>query len=69
MVDFNRMIAAPELGLAGLMYVEGGPEASLHVKTADGVVSEVGSRETDLYGSANNRFWRIPNVIAFEPAR
>ena len=67
MADFNRMIAAPELGLAAVMYVEGGPEASVHVKTDAGEVSEIGSWETGFFGATNDRFWQIPNVIGFEP--
>ena len=67
MADFNKMIAEPELGLAGVMYVEGGPEASLYVKTESGEVREIGSWETGFSGASNNRFWHIPNVIGFEP--
>ena len=67
MSEFNKMIADPELGLVGVMYVEGGPEASLHVETDAGTVSEIGSWETGFYGASNNRFWHIPNVIGFEP--
>ena len=55
------------LGLERLMYVEGGPEASLYVE-ADGraAVSEVGSFETGFFeNDANRIFWPLPNVIAF----
>jgi len=67
MAVFNEMIAAPELGLVGVMYVEGGPEASLYVKTDAGEIREVGSWETGFSGASNNHFWSIPNVIGFEP--
>jgi hypothetical protein len=69
MAEFNKMIADPELRLAGVMYVEGGPEASLYVRTDSGTVSEIGSWESNFYGAFNNRFWSIPNVIGFEPIR
>jgi hypothetical protein len=57
------------LGLTRLMYVEGGPEASLYVKVGERVVvSETGSFETGFFESDENRvFWPLPNVIAFVP--
>ena len=62
----NALLKLP-LGLERLMYVEGGPEASLYVR-ADGraAVSEVGSFETGFFeNDANRVFWPLPNVIAF----
>ena len=55
------------LRLQRLMYVEGGPEASLYVKAAGReVVSEMGSFETGFFETdANRTFWPLPNVIAF----
>jgi hypothetical protein len=55
------------LDLKRLMYVEGGPEASLYVKVGGRVVvSEVGSFETGFWeNDANRVFWPLPNVIAF----
>jgi hypothetical protein len=72
MTRFNQIIAAPELDLAGAIYVEGGPEASLYVKTGaardgDAEVAEMGSFETDFFDDSNHVFWRIPNVLAFTP--
>jgi hypothetical protein len=55
------------LDLKRLMYVEGGPEASLYAKV-DGreLVSRVGSFETGFLEHDENRaFWPIPNVIGF----
>ncbi len=57
------------LSLARLMYVEGGPEASLYVKL-DGkvVVAETGSYETGFFENDTNRaFWPLPNVIGIAP--
>jgi hypothetical protein len=61
-----RVLAEPSLRLRSLVYVEGGPEASLVVH-AEGVdVSELGSYERDFHESdRNQRFWSIPNVIGF----
>ena len=65
--DLVNVLLALPLGLKRLMYVEGGPEASLYVKVGDRVaVSEMGSFETGFYEADENRaFWPLPNVIAF----
>ncbi|MGE0788544.1 MAG: phosphodiester glycosidase family protein [Sandaracinaceae bacterium] len=67
MTVLDRMLADPALGIRGMIYMEGGPEASLFVD-ADGIeVSEVGSYETGFFENDSNReFWAVPNVIAFE---
>jgi hypothetical protein len=69
--DFIDILQALPLELARLMYVEGGPEASLHLKV-DGtvVVSEMGSFETGFREDDGNRiFWPLPNVIAVAPRK
>src|SRR5262249_51181530 len=40
--ELAERMAAPEVGMRALMYVEGGPEASLYVKTAAVTVAEIG---------------------------
>lgn len=64
----DALLALP-LGLTRLMYVEGGPEASLYVKLGDRVaVAEMGSFETGFFEKDENRvFWPLPNVIGFMP--
>ena len=58
----DALLALP-LGLERLMYVEGGPEASLYVRAGgQATVAEMGSFQT---GFANGVFWPLPNVIAF----
>jgi len=57
-VDHMQLLGAPALGLKALMYVEGGPEASLYVKTDAATVSEMGRLEVGF-----STFWSIPNVI------
>lgn len=64
---FNEMLASPAFGIRGLIYLEGGPEASLYVSAEGQRVSEIGSYETGFYESdANHTFWDLPNVVAFE---
>jgi hypothetical protein len=67
--DFVDALRALPLGLTRLMYVEGGPEASLYVKVGERVaVSEMGSFETGFFENDENRaFWPLPNVLAFAP--
>lgn len=55
---------AAELELAGAIFVEGGPEASLIVRGRDGVVERVGSYESGFQENDSNReFWDLPNII------
>jgi hypothetical protein len=64
--DLIDVLLALPLGLKRLMYVEGGPEASLYVKLGDEPqVSEIGSFETGFFeADENRRFWPLPNVLA-----
>lgn len=64
----SAMLAAPELGLRGLAYMEGGPEASLVVRAGDDRVSEMGSYEDGFNPNDDNHvFWDLPNVVGFAP--
>jgi uncharacterized protein YigE (DUF2233 family) len=71
MHDFIEVLQALSLDLKRLMYVEGGPEASLYVAVDDKeLVSQFGSFETGFREMDDNRdFWPIPNVIAFAPKK
>jgi uncharacterized protein YigE (DUF2233 family) len=70
MTAFASMLASPALSLSAAVYVEGGPEASLHVRSGTAVISEMGSYETDFRADdSNSSFWEIPNVIGFYPAK
>jgi len=66
--DLIDILLGLPLELVHLMYVEGGPEASLYVKVGGQViVSEMGSFETGFSEDDSNRvFWPLPNVLAFE---
>jgi hypothetical protein len=55
---------AAGLELAGAIFVEGGPEATLVVTARDGSVARVGSYETAFNeNDANQVQWDLPNVI------
>jgi len=62
MGEVSRALAA--VGLAGAIFVEGGPEASLVVRGQARSIERVGSFETSfLEADSNHRFWDLPNVI------
>ncbi|MBZ0119603.1 MAG: phosphodiester glycosidase family protein, partial [Sandaracinaceae bacterium] len=62
----NEMLAAPALGLRGIVYMEGGPEASLIVSAEGQEVREIGSWEDGFWeNDGNDRLWDLPNVIGF----
>ncbi len=68
MTELSRALAAPELDLAGALFLEGGPEASLVVLAEAGELSAVGSFETGfLEDDSNHAFWWLPVVIALQP--
>ncbi|MEM6958448.1 MAG: phosphodiester glycosidase family protein, partial [Myxococcota bacterium] len=68
MSDVSRMLAEPSLGLRGMIYLEGGPEASLVLQGEGERVTEVGSYEDDFNENDDNRaFWDLPNIIAAAP--
>ncbi|HZI10999.1 MAG TPA: phosphodiester glycosidase family protein [Myxococcus sp.] len=62
--DFINGVLKLPLGLTRMMYLEGGPEASLHVATPGGPVRRVGSYETGFNeNDGNTRYWSLPNVL------
>ena len=67
--DLIEVLRALPLRLTRLMYVEGGPEASLYLKVGgETVVAEMGSFETGFFESDDNqKFWPLPNVLGFAP--
>jgi len=65
---FVDMLLALPLDLRNMMYLEGGPEASLFVDAGGRRVDAFGSYETGFFGSdGNDRYWPIPNVIGVAP--
>ena len=68
MYDLNHILLELPIGLIAAQHLEGGPEAQLHLHTADTVISEVGSFETGFDQSEDNLFrWPVPNVIGIVP--
>jgi hypothetical protein len=61
-----QMLATPALGIRGLVYMEGGPEASVVVDGEGQHVGEMGSWEDGFHEADDNReYWDLPNVIGF----
>ena len=64
MHDFVNLLQKLPLGVARLMYLEGGPEATLHVAAPGRTVRRVGSFETGFNENDDNReYWALPNVL------
>jgi hypothetical protein len=62
--DFIDALIALPLGLRKAMYVEGGPEAQLFVRSGDFELERVGSFETGFFESDDNEAaWPVPNVV------
>lgn len=57
-----------DLGLRGLVYMEGGPEASRILRDGPHRVTEIGSWEDGFDPNDDNReLWDLPSVIGFRP--
>lgn len=66
MAVLNQMMVDLELGIRGLVYMEGGPEASLIVRDGAHRVTEMGSWEDGFWENDDNHdLWPIPSVIGF----
>ena len=62
--DFINALLRLDIDIQRAMYLEGGPEASLYLKTSQKEMALFGSYETGFNeNDNNNRFWSIPNVI------
>jgi len=65
MTELARALGSVDL--VGALFLEGGPEASLVVRGADGELSRVGSYETSFVeNDTNQSFWWLPNVVGLE---
>ncbi len=61
---FTEMLLKLPLHLKSLMYLEGGPEASLYVSAAGTTIRRFGSYETGFNeNDTNDHYWNLPNVI------
>lgn len=62
--DFINILKEAPLNIVNMMYLEGGPEASMYVSHNGTTVRCIGSYETSYNeNNNNNHFWDIPNVI------
>ena len=60
----SRMLAAPEFGLRGLVYMEGGPEASIVVNAEGQRLALMGSWEDGFHPADDlHEMWDLPNVV------
>jgi uncharacterized protein YigE (DUF2233 family) len=66
--DFAELLQKLPLDLGPLMYLEGGPEATLYIKSANIEVEKIGSYETGFHeADDNHQAWDLPNVIGVLP--
>ncbi len=55
------------INIKSAMYLEGGPEACLYIKTSDTVIQKNGSFVSMTFPTdTNTRYWNLPNVIGFK---
>ncbi|NPU84085.1 MAG: hypothetical protein HPY65_06310 [Syntrophaceae bacterium] len=67
MRNFNETVKSLDLGVIRMMHMEGGPLASLSIRTRDLVINLAGSYETDLRQDDRNMHqWPIPNAIGVQ---
>jgi len=64
MYDFINIMMSSEYNIENMMYLEGGPEASLFVKTDTAIIRRIGSYETGFQeNNINKSYWGLPNII------
>ena len=64
MRDFNEVVKSLRLGVTHMMHMEGGPVASLSIRTPKFNLDLVGSYETKILANDTNKaLWPIPNII------
>lgn len=61
---FSEILLSLPLSIKNVMYLEGGPEASLFLDTNGKKIEKMGSYESGFWESdANDQFYPLPNVI------
>lgn len=64
MFDFNERLLKLPIGVVAAQHLEGGPEASLHIRCGGFELKCMGSYETGFNENYDNKeYWPIPNVI------
>ncbi len=62
--QFSEILLSMPLSLKNVMYLEGGPEASLFLESNGKKIQRMGSYETGFRENDDNeQFWGLPNVI------
>jgi hypothetical protein len=62
--NFSEILLSLPLAIKNVMYLEGGPEASLYLEANGKKIERIGSYETGFWESdTNKQFWPLPNVI------
>jgi len=62
--ELGQQLLNTDLNIDKVMYLEGGPEASLYVNSHGNVTAKMGSYETDFNeNDLNTQFWGLPNII------
>ena len=66
MHDFNEILISLPINIQCAQHLEGGPEASLYIKSGDIELAFSGSYESLFVESnSNSQFLKIPNIICF----
>ena len=64
MHDFNELILKYPFGIVAAQHLEGGPEAQLYCKTADGIIDINGGFDSGMLVSSGAGFKKpVPNII------
>jgi len=67
MKEFNEVIKSSGLGIVRLMHMEGGPVASISIRSKNVSLDLAGSYETEINPNGENKIqWPIPNVIGVQ---
>jgi hypothetical protein len=61
--DVANMLLALPIDLQNAMYVEGGPQAQLYIRTAEQEIELAGVYETGIVSGDFGQAWPLPNVV------
>jgi hypothetical protein len=65
--QMSKLLLHLPLNIKSAMYLEGGPEACLYIKTPDTVILKKGSYVSLTFPTdTNTRLWNLPNVIGIK---
>lgn len=65
--EMIQFMSSMPFELYNAIYMEGGPETSLYVKTEEMTIEKIGSYVSESYEKdSNNTFWKLPNVIGIK---